>query len=79
MKLPTSLLSITLAGWLLAGCSQTVTHSPNIFQRERGETTARPPPSRFLGNDYSLLTPPAERFDQRAMVRYTNANINWSN
>jgi Protein of unknown function (DUF3313) len=79
MKLPTSLLSFMLAGWLLAGCSQTVTPSPNIFQRAQGETPARPPPSGFLGNDYSLLTPPAEGSDQQAMLRYTNANTNWSN
>jgi Protein of unknown function (DUF3313) len=79
MKLPTSLLSFMWAGWLLAGCSQTVTPSPNIFQRAQGETPARPPPSGFLGNDYSLLTPPAEGSDQQAMLRYTNANTNWSN
>jgi hypothetical protein len=79
MKLPTSLLSFMLAGCLLAGCSQTVTPSPNIFQRAQGEKSARPPPSGFLGNDYSLLTPPAVGSDQQAMLRYTNANINWSN
>jgi Protein of unknown function (DUF3313) len=61
------------------GLSQTVTPSPNILQRAQGKTPARPPPSGSLGNDYSLLTPPAAGFDQQAMHRYTNANINWSN
>jgi hypothetical protein len=79
LKLPTSLLLLMLAGWLLAGCSQTITPSPNILQRAQGETPARPPPGGFLGNDYSLLTPPAAGSDQQAMLRYTNANINWSN
>jgi hypothetical protein len=79
IKLPTIPLSFMLAGWLLAGCSQTVTPSPNIFQRAQGQTPARPPPSGFLGNDYSLLTPPAEGSDQQSMLRYTNANTNWSN
>src|SRR5690242_7075422 len=79
MKLSTSLLSLMLAGWLLAGCSQTVTPSPNIFQRAHRETPAGPPPNGFLGNDYSLLTPPAAGSDQQEMLRYTNSNINWSN
>jgi hypothetical protein len=78
MKLLTSLLSVILAGWLLTGCSQTVAPSPNIFQRAQGETAAPPPPSGFLGNDYSLLTPPAKGSDQQEMLRYLNANINWS-
>jgi hypothetical protein len=67
-----------LAGWLLAGCSQTVTPSPTIFERAQGETPAPPPRSGFLGNNYSLLTPPADGSDQQVMLRYTNANINWS-
>jgi Protein of unknown function (DUF3313) len=79
IKLLTSLLWVVLAGWLLAGCSQTVTPSPNILQRARGETPAQPGPSVFLGDDYSLLTPPTEGSDQQAMLRYTNANVNWSN
>jgi hypothetical protein len=78
IKLATSLLSVMLAGWLLAGCSQTVAPWPNIFQRARGETPAPPPTIDFFGNDYSLLTPPAEGSDQQEMLRYSNANINWS-
>jgi hypothetical protein len=64
VKLPTILLSVMLAGSLLAGCAQTVAPSPNIFQRAQGVTPAPPPPSGLLGNDYSML-------------RYSNANINW--
>ncbi len=72
------LLTILLAGLLLAGCSQTVAPSPDIVQRATGETPAPPPPTGFLGNDYSLLTPPAEGTDQKAMLRYVNPNANWS-
>jgi hypothetical protein len=79
MKLPISLLSFMLVGLLLAGCSQTVTPSPNIFERTQGRTPALPPRSGFLGNDYSLLTPPAEGSDHQVMLRYTSAHINWSN
>jgi hypothetical protein len=71
------LLTIFLAGLLLAGCSQTVAPSPDIIQRASGETPAPPPPTGFLGNDYSLLTPPAEGTDQKAMLRYVNPNANW--
>jgi len=78
MKLAAGLLSLALAGWLLAGCSQTAAPAPNIIQRVQGETPAPPPPSGFLGNDYSLLTPPAEGSDQKAMLRYVNPNANWS-
>jgi uncharacterized protein DUF3313 len=78
MKLAIGLASIVLAGWLLTGCSQTAAPAPNIIQRVQGETPAPPPPSGFLGNDYSLLTPPAEGSDQKAMLRYVNANVNWS-
>jgi hypothetical protein len=78
MKLVTGVASIVLAGWLLAGCSQTAAPAPNIMQRVQGETPAPPPPSGFLGNDYSLLTPPAEGSDQKAMLRYVNPNVTWS-
>ncbi len=78
MKLATSLLSVTLAGWVLASCSQTAAPQPNIIQRAQGETAAPPPPTGFLGNDYSLLTPPAEGSDQKAMLRYVNPNVTWS-
>jgi hypothetical protein len=77
VKLPISLLSVILAGLLLAGCAQTVAPSPSIFQRAQGKTPAPPPPSGFFGNDYSLLTPPAEGSGQQAMLQYTNTDINW--
>jgi hypothetical protein len=67
-----------LAGLLLAACSQTAAPQPNIIQRAQGETAAPPPPSGFLGNDYSLLTPPAEGSDQKAMLRYVNPSVNWN-
>jgi hypothetical protein len=78
IKLATGLVSATLAGWLLASCSQTAAPEPNIIQRAQGETPAPPPPTGFLGNDYSLLTPPAEGSDQKAMLRYINPNATWS-
>jgi hypothetical protein len=56
VKLVIGLRSVSLAGWLLAGCSQTAAPTPNIMQRVQGETPAPPPPSGFLGSDYSLLT-----------------------
>src|SRR5271168_5170349 len=76
-KLTASLVSLALAGTLLASCSQTAAPQPNIIQRVQGETPAPPPPTGFLGNDYSLLTPPAEGSDQKAMLRYVNPNVNW--
>jgi hypothetical protein len=78
MKLVTGLVSATLAGWLLASCSQTAAPEPNIIQRVQGETAAPPAPSGFLGSDYALLTPPAEGSDQKAMLRYLNPNAPWS-
>jgi Protein of unknown function (DUF3313) len=70
-------MSLALAGALLAGCSQTAAPAPSIMQRVQGETPAPPPPTGFLGNDYSLMTPPAEGSDQKAMLRYVNPNVNW--
>jgi Protein of unknown function (DUF3313) len=72
------LLSVLLAGLLLAGCSQTAAPEPNIIQRATGETAAAPAATGFLGNDYSMLTPPAEGSDQKAMLRYVNSSANWS-
>jgi hypothetical protein len=78
IKATASLLSAVLAGILLTACSQTSAPAPNIIQRAQGETPAPPAPSGFLGNDYSLLTPPTEGSDQKAMLRYVNPNVNWS-
>jgi Protein of unknown function (DUF3313) len=78
MKLASGLISVGLAGWLLAGCSQTAAPQPNIIQRAEGETVAPPPPSGFLGSDYSLLQPPAPGSGQQAMLAYINPNANFA-
>src|SRR5271168_3887426 len=77
-KLLMGLGAAMIAALLLSGCAQTVAPEPNIIQRASGETPAPPPPSGFLGNDYSLLTPPAAGSDQNAMLRYLNPNANWA-
>lgn len=76
-KITIGLLFALGAGLLLAGCSQTAAPEPSVIQRATGETPAAPPPTGFLGNDYSLLTPPAEGSDQKAMLRYVNPSANW--
>jgi hypothetical protein len=78
VKSAIGLLSVLLAGFLLVGCSQTAAPEPSIIQRATGEKEAAPAPSGFLGNDYSLLTPPAEGGDQKAMLRYVNPDAHWS-
>ncbi len=78
VKSTIGLLSVLVAGLLLAGCAQTAAPEPSIIQRATGETAAPPPPTGFLGSDYSLLTPPAEGSDQAAMLRYVNPSANWS-
>ena len=78
MKFATGLLTVLLGGSLLAGCSQTAAPEPSIIQRATGEKEAAPATTGFLGNDYSLLTPPAEGGDQKAMLRYVNPSANWS-
>ena len=78
MKSAIGLLSVLLARSFLVGCSQTAAPEPSVIQRATGEKEAAPAPSGFLGNDYSLLTPPAEGGDQKAMLRYVNPNTNWS-
>lgn len=78
VKLATGLVSAILAGWLLAACSQTAAPAPNIVQRVKGEKPAPPPPSGFLGNDYSLMQAPTEVSEQQTMLRYLNPNVNWS-
>jgi Protein of unknown function (DUF3313) len=78
LQLAVGLFSVALAGFFLASCSQTAAPEPNMIQRVEGEKPAPPPPTGFLGSDYSLLTPPAEGSDQKAMLRYVNPNVNWS-
>lgn len=77
-KLLMGLGAAMMAVLLLSGCAQTVAPSPNIIQRASGETPAPPPATGFLGNDYSLLTPPAAGTDQQAMLRYVNPSANWA-
>jgi hypothetical protein len=77
-KVATGLASAVLTGWLLAGCSQTTGASPNVVQRAEGETPAPPPPSGFLGSDYSLLQPAAANPGQKAALAYTNPNANFA-
>jgi hypothetical protein len=63
---------------LAAACSQTAAPAPNIIERAQGETPAPPPPSGFLGKDYSLLQPAGEGSDQQAQLRYIAPNVQWS-
>jgi hypothetical protein len=77
IKFTTGLLSVLLAGSLLAGCSQTAAPEPNAIERVQGEKPAAPAPTGFLAADYTLLTPPAEGTDQKAMLRYVDPNANW--
>jgi hypothetical protein len=77
MQTAATLISTVLLAFLLAGCSQTAAPAPNIIERTQGESPALPPPTGFLGNDYSLMTPPAEGSDQKAMLRYVNPHVNW--
>ena len=77
-KVATRLTAALLAGWLLAGCAQTVAPSPNAIERAKGEAPSAPPPSGFLGNDYSLLQPGAAGSGQEAMLAYTNPSANFS-
>jgi len=77
LRFATGFASAMLAGGLLAGCAQTAAPGPNIIQRAQGETPAPPPPSGFLGSDYSLLQPGAPGSGQEAMLAYTNPNGNF--
>ena len=77
-KLATGFLVVSLFASLLTGCSQTAAPEPSIIQRAQGETPAPPPPTGFLGSDYSLMTAPSEGSDQQAMLRYINPNATWN-
>src|SRR5260221_5298246 len=71
-----SVAAAALLTALLAGCSQTAAPEPSIIQRAQGEAPAPPPPSGFLGSDYSLLAAPATDSRQNAMLVYTNPAAN---
>lgn len=77
MKASVGLLS-ALVGLSLAACSQTAAPEPSIVQRAEGEKPATPPPSGFLGSDYSLLQPAAAGSGQQAMLAYTNTAVNFA-
>lgn len=62
---------------LIAGCAPTAAPAPTIIQRVQGEKPAPPPPTGFLGSDYSLLKPAAEGSDQKAMLAYTDTSANF--
>jgi hypothetical protein len=62
----------------LWACSQTTGASPNVIQRAQGETPAVPPPTGFLGSDYSLLKPGTAESGQKAALAYTNMNANFT-
>jgi len=78
LKLTTGLASAMLAGWLLVACSETTGAAPNAIQRAQGEAPAPPPPSGFLGSDYSLLQPASANPGQKAALAYTNPNANFA-
>jgi hypothetical protein len=79
-KVVAGLCSAILAGWLLAACSQSAAPGPNIIQRVEGEQAAPPPPTGFLGSDYSLMQPPSSGSvpGQTAMLAYINPNASFS-
>jgi len=71
-------VAASLFALLLAGCSQTAAPEPNLIQRVEGTAPAAPPPSGFLGSDYSLLAAPAADSGQKTMLVYTNPSANFS-
>src|SRR5262249_11223642 len=77
-KLLAGLATAMLFPLLFGACSETAAPQPNLIERVQGQTPAPPPPSGFLGADYSLMTPAAEGSDQAAMLRYLNPSVNWS-
>jgi Protein of unknown function (DUF3313) len=77
-RLAFGIICVVAFAALVAGCSQTAAPEPNIVQRAQGETPAVPPPSGFLGKDYSLLQPAGEGSDQQAQLRYIAPNVQWS-
>jgi len=77
-RLLTGSLLALLSGVLLIGCSETGAPQPNIIQRVEGDKPTAPPPTGFLGSDYSLLKPGAPGSGQEAMLAYTNMNANFT-
>jgi hypothetical protein len=77
-RLASGILCAAAFAALVAGCSQTAAPAPSIVERAQGETPAPPPPSGFLGKDYSLLQPAGAGSDQQAQLRYIAPNVQWS-
>ncbi len=73
-----ALMSALSVAVLAAGCSQTAEPGPNVIQRVEGEKPAPPPPSGFLGADYSLMQPAGSSSDQQTMLRYISPSVNWN-
>jgi hypothetical protein len=63
---------------VIAGCSQSSQPQPDIIQRVEGQSATPPPPTGFLGSDYSLLKAGAPGSGQVAMLAYTNPGANFS-
>jgi hypothetical protein len=78
IRKPLSAFAAVMLAALVAGCSQTAAPGPNVAQRVEGEKPAAPPPSGFLGSDYSLLQPGAPGSGQEAMLAYINPSVSWS-
>jgi hypothetical protein len=77
IKKPLAAFAAIMLAALVAGCSQTAAPGPSIVQRAQGETPAAPPPSGFLGSDYSLLQPGAPGSGQEAMLTYISSSVTW--
>src|SRR5277367_2716196 len=78
LRTAVGIVAAVCAGMLMVGCASTSAPAPNIIQRVQGETPAAPPPSGFLGSDYSLLQPAASNPGQKAMLAYINPNANFA-
>lgn len=78
VRKPLSAFTAIMLAAVIAGCSQTAAPGQNIAQRVEGEKPAAPPPSGFLGSDYSLLKPGVPGSGQEATLAYTNTATNFA-
>jgi len=78
VRKPLGIFTAVMLAAFVAGCSQTAAPSPNIAQRVEGEKPAAPPPSGFLGSDYSLLQPGTPGSGQEAMLAYISSSVSWN-
>lgn len=63
-----------LLALICAGCAQTASQGASVT----GSQPAPPPPTGFLGNDYSLLQPGASGSGQQAALAYTSPSASFS-